>query len=114
MLISKAKDILDVAVNELNGLRNVTSAEVELAKKSLRGKINRDLDNNWRRLEDRTKAAYYLGRPNENLATQVDSVTDAQVQAVVEAALRTPLTFVAQGGEVNALPSWDKISSHFN
>ena len=110
----KAKDILDVTINELNGLRNVSSAEVEQAKRSLRGKINRDMDNNWRRLEDRTKATYYLGRPNDDLTTQLESVTDEQVRSAVEAALRSPLTLVAQGGEVNALASWDKISSRFH
>lgn len=110
----QARDILDVAVTELNGLRSASTAEVELAKKSLRARLNRDFDNSSKRLEDRTKSLYYLNRPNEDLLAQVESVSEDQVRSAVEAALKTPLTLVAQGGEVSAIPSWDKISSRFN
>jgi hypothetical protein len=36
------------------------------------------------------------------------------VQSAVDAALRSPLTLVARGGEVNTLPSYDNIAKRFN
>ena len=101
-------------MRELAGLRSVTPAELELAKQSLKGRLSRNNVSTWRRLEERTKAAYYLGRTNEHVAAEIDSLTVDQVQAAVEGALKTPLTFVSRGGEVNTLPSYDNISKRFN
>lgn len=64
-----AKDILNVAAQELNGLRDLSGADVELAKQSLKGKINRTYASTAKRLEERTKALYYLGHTNENFAS---------------------------------------------
>jgi hypothetical protein len=48
------------------------------------------------------------------VGSQIDSLTVAEVQSAVEAALKTPLTFVTRGGEVNTLPSYDAIAKKFN
>ena len=109
----QTKEIVDVAVNEINGLRGASGAEIELAKRSLKSRLNRELDTNWKRLEDRTKSLYYLNRPNEDLIYQVENVSEEQVKSAIETALKSPLTLCAQGGEINAIPSWDKISSRF-
>lgn len=87
---------------------------MELAKQTLKGRINRNNNSSWRRLEERSKSLYYLGATNEQIASQIDALTVAQVQAAVETALRSPLTFVTRGGEVNTLPSYDNISKRFN
>ena len=65
-------------------------------------------------MEERTKSLYYLGQTNEHLSSQIDALTLAEVQGAVEAALKSPLTFVTRGGEVNTLPSYDNISKRFN
>lgn len=95
-------------------LRNITPAELELAKQTLKGRLNRNSDSAWRRLEERVKSLYYLGETNENLSSRIDALTLAEVQAAVEATLKTPLTFVTRGGEVNTLPSYDNIAKRFN
>ena len=103
-----------MATTELAGLRNSSPADIELAKQTLKGKVNRQNGESWRRLEERTKALYYLGRTNEDFSSQVDAVSADQVLSAIDAALKSPLTFLAQGGEVNTLPSYDKIASRFN
>jgi len=66
---------LDVAAKELSGLRNITGAEVEIAKQTLKGRLNRSNIVSWKRLEERTKSLYYLGQTNENVASQIDAIT---------------------------------------
>lgn len=86
---------------------------MELAKQTLKGRLNRNNVSTWRRLEERTKSLYYLGQTNENLNAQIEALTAGEVQAAVEKALKTALTLVARGGEVNTLPSYDRISAKF-
>lgn len=85
-------------MEELNGLKTISQADLELAKSVFKGKISRSNVSTAKRLEERLKSLYYLRKTNENLAQQVDSITLAQVQEAVATALKTPLTFVAQGG----------------
>ena len=63
----KARDILNVAAQELAALRDASGADVELAKQALKGRINRAYASTAKRLEERTKALYYTGKTNENL-----------------------------------------------
>jgi hypothetical protein len=84
-----------------------------LAKQALKGRLNRELASVGKRLEERTKALYYLGKTNESLS-EIDNISASQVQEAVSNALRTPLTLVARGGEVNTLPSYDSISKLFD
>lgn len=102
-----------MAAKELSGLRTVSAADLELAKQSLKGKINRASTSSAKRLEERVKSLYYLGATNEHLASQIDTVTAEQVQAAVAHALKSQLTLVARGGEVTALPSYDSVSKLF-
>jgi len=55
-----------------------------------------------------------MGQTNENLASQIDDVTLAQVQEAVANSLKTPLTYVSRGGEVSSLPSYDNVTKLFN
>jgi len=95
-------------------LRNISGAEIEIAKQTLKGRLNRNNIISWKRLEERTKSLYYLGQTNENVASQIDAITVAQVQEAISKAIKTPLTFVARGGEVSNLPSYDNIIKKFN
>lgn len=51
----------NVAAQELANLRNVTAAEVELAKQSLKARVSLEHTSSWRRLEDRVKGLLYTG-----------------------------------------------------
>lgn len=66
------------------------------------------------RLAERTKSQYYLGKTNENLISDIDGVTQSQVEEAIKGVLNGPLTFVVRGGEVGSLPSYDKISNLLN
>ena len=44
----------------------------------------------------------------------IDGVSASDVQNAVSQALKTPLTVVAQGGEVNRIQSYDNLSKLFN
>ena len=79
-------------------LRNVTPAEVELAKQSLRARVSLEHTTSWRRLEDRIKALVYTGSAQVNVSEAIDRVSVADVQNAVSQALKSPLTLVAQGG----------------
>lgn len=87
---------------------------MELAKQTLKGKINRNNTNTSKRLEERAKSLYYVGNTNENLTTQIDSATLEEVQQAVNLALKSNLTYVSRGGEVNTLPSYDNVAKRFN
>ncbi len=105
---------MNSAATELSGLRNVSSEEFEAAKNALKGSLLRYYTKNWRRLEDRTKSLYYLGDTRENYAQAVDSVSQSEVVDAVNRALSSRVTLVAQGGEVQSLPSYDSVSKIFN
>jgi hypothetical protein len=60
------------------------------------------------------KSLYYTGKTNEHIGSQIDSLTAGDVQSAVASALKTPLTLVSRGGEVNTLPSYDNIAKRFN
>lgn len=98
----------------MNGLRTITPAELQLAKQALKGVLSRYYSNDSRRLEDRTKSLFYLGSTAEDYLARIDAVTLEQVQKAVADTLSSPLTFVARGGEVSQLPSYDVISKLFN
>ena len=61
-----------------------------------------------------TKALYYLNEAGEDNRGKIDAVSTSAVNEAVSAALRGKLTFVAEGGEVNTIGSYDKISQLFN
>lgn len=84
-----------------------------MAKKSLKGRINRTLSSTAKRLEDRTKELYYTGSTN-NIYNLIDGVSVNEVVEAVTKTFKSPLTFVTRGGEVNVLPSYDSIGKRFN
>jgi hypothetical protein len=48
------------------------------------------------------------------LNSQIDAVTLEEIQQAVNVALKSNLTYVSRGGEVNTLPSYDNIVKRFN
>ena len=80
----------------------------------LNGRLGRMFANSGKRLEERTKCVYYLGKAYENYNTLIDGVTAADVQNAVAKALSSPLTLVLQGGQVQKVGSYDKVSQLFN
>lgn len=79
-------------------MKNVTAAEVELAKQSLKARVTLEHSSSWRRLEDRIKSLVYTGSAQTDFGSAIDSVSVTDIQNAVSQALKTPLTFVAQGG----------------
>lgn len=79
-------------------MKNVTAAEVELAKQSLKARVTLEHTSSWRRLEDRIKSVVYTGNAQTEFISAIDSVSVSDIQNAVTQALKTPLTFVAQGG----------------
>lgn len=79
-------------------MRNITPAEIELAKQSLRARITLEHTSSWKRLEDRAKALFYTGSAQTEFGQAIDGVSATDIQNAVNAALKTPLTLVAQGG----------------
>jgi predicted Zn-dependent peptidase len=110
----QANDIVHIAARELATLRDASSADIELAKQALKGRINRSFASTARRLEERTKSLYYLGSTNEDISSQIDNVSASQVAEAITNSLRSKLTFVARGGEVNTLATYDAVSKLFN
>ena len=102
--------MVNVVAQELANLRSVTAAEVELAKQSLKARVSLEHTSSWRRLEDRVKGLYYTGSAQTEFGGAIDGVSVSDVQNAVSQALKTPLTFVAQGGEVNRIQSYDNLS----
>lgn len=105
---------MNVGAQTLNSLKNASEAQVEAAKAVLKAKIAHQLAHSGVRLEERTKRFYYSGNVGENYRSEIDSVSASAVTEAVSKALSSPLTFVAQGGQVNTVASWDKLSQLFN
>jgi predicted Zn-dependent peptidase len=102
-----------LAATELSELRNASSADVDAAKNALKGTYMRYYTKDHRRLEDRTKSLYYLGDTRENYSQAIDSVSHSEVIEAVNRALSSKVTILAQGGEVQHLPSYDSVSKMF-
>ena len=110
----QVNEIVNVGASTLSGLRNVSEAEVEVAKSVLKARLARHFNCSRRRLEERTKSLYYTGNAGDNYRSSIDAVSASDVNNAVAQALGTPLTLVARGGQVNTIGSWDKVSQLFN
>lgn len=95
-------------------LRNLSDADVEIAKASLKARLGRRFTSAVRRNEEFTKALYYLNETGEDYRSKIDEVTAASVNAAVAKAIKSNLTFVAEGAQVSSIPSYDKITQLFN
>lgn len=105
---------MNAGARVLSGLRSLSDADVQTAKASLKSRLSRRFANAGKRNEEMTKALYYLNEAGEDYRGKIDAVSTSAVNEAVSAALRGKLTFVAEGGEVNTIGSYDKISQLFN
>lgn len=97
----------------MSSLRNVSEADVQKAKNILKNSLKKANSNSGNRLCMATKMQYYLNKIVD-IESELDAVTASDVQAAVSRALSSPLTLVAQGGQVQRIPSYDKVSQLFN
>lgn len=98
ILYSQAQQVATVAAKGISELRNVSSAEVEIAKQTLKARITLEHTTSWKRLEDRTKALFYSGSAQVDFVEAINKITVQDVKTAVSQAIKTPLTLVAQGG----------------
>jgi predicted Zn-dependent peptidase len=110
---SNGNDILQALVGEIKGLtQKVDNQELERAKNITKSNILMALERQKDRLEEAVKNIKTYDKITfTDYASQVDKVTSDQVNAAVAKILSTKPTFVAHGGEVNRLPSLDKIEN---
>lgn len=109
----KAKDILNGSVAELKSLATSISAdELLTAKNTLKLSVLTALERQTDRLEETVKNIRTFKKvQHTEYAKQIDAITAAQVSAAVAKALKSTPTFVAQGGQANALPSFDQVQN---
>lgn len=110
---SNANEILEATVSELKGLTgSIAKEEFQRAKNLAKLNILTALERQKDRLEEAVKNVKVFGKvAYDQYASQIDSVTPEQVSSVVAAMLSSRPTFVAEGGEVNRLPSLDRIEN---
>lgn len=107
----RAKDILNHSIAELKAVATGVSAEELLsAKASLKNSVLTALERQTDRLEETVKNVRTFNKvQHTEYIKQIDSVTADQVSKTVAKILASQPTFVAQGSQVNALPSYDAI-----
>lgn len=107
----RAKDILNHSIAELKAVATtVTADELLTAKAALKNSVLNALERQTDRLEETVKNIRTFNKvQHTDYVKQIDGVTADQVSKVVAKVLASTPTFVAQGGQVNALPTFDAI-----
>jgi len=110
-LASNGNDILSALVGEIKGLtQKIPADELQRAKNILKSDILRALERQQDRVEESVKNIKTFGRLTfQDYAAEIDKVTGEQVNSAVAKILSGNPTFVAEGGEINKLPSYDQI-----
>jgi len=110
---SNASDVLNATVSELKSLTSsIGNDELQRAKALAKANILSALERQTDRLEESAKNVKVFGKVvHQHYADQIESVTSSHINSVMAAILSSRPTFVAEGGEVNTLPSLDKIES---
>jgi len=110
---SNGQDLLRALVSELRGLAdNIPGEELERAKNITKAHILMAMERQQDRLEEAAKNIRTFGRIAFNdYANNVENVTADQVNNVVQRLFNKRPTLIAQGGQVNNLPSLDAIEN---
>jgi hypothetical protein len=87
---------------------------VNIAKASLKVRLGKLFTRIYNRNEEMAKSLYYLKECGPDYLKKIDAVTTGAVNEAIAKALKGRLTFVAEGGEVTAIPSYDKLSQLFS
>jgi len=106
-------ELLGALTGELKGLTNkIDSQELERAKNITKSNILMALERQKDRLEEAVKNVKTYGKLTfQDYCHNIDQVNSDQVNSLVSRIIGTRPTFIAQGGEVNRLPSLDKIEN---
>lgn len=108
---NQAQNVLNETIRTLKDLATPVSAdELSRAKNALKVSIACALQRQCDRLEEAVKNQKTFGKVAfDNYFSEIDKVTADQVAKAVQKVLSSAPTFVAQGGEVNKLQSYDQI-----
>jgi len=104
---------MNALTGELKSLTNTIDAqELDRAKNITKSHILMALERQKDRLEEAAKNIKTYGKLSfQDYCNNIDRVSSEQVNRAVAKILGTKPTFVAHGGEVNKLPSLDRIES---
>lgn len=110
---SHASEIFDATTSLLKGLTDkIPQDELQRAKNVAKSNILTALERQKDRLEEASKNVKVFGKVVfQHYADQIDQVTADQVSNLLNAILSSQPTFVAEGGEVNTLPSYERIQN---
>jgi len=108
---SHASEILDLTAAELKRLtEKVPQDELQRAKNIAKTNILTALERQKDRLEEAAKNVKIFGKVVfQHYAEQIDQVTADQISSLVATILSHRPTIVLEGGEVNRIPSYDRV-----
>lgn len=111
---NKGSEILKGLVGELKGLTQpIPAEELTRAKNILKSNILMAMERQQDRLEEAVKNVKTFGSLKfQNYTELIDKVTSEQINSAVAKVISGKPTFVAEGGEINRLPSIDQIQNH--
>lgn len=115
-MASHSNQLWDLAVNELRGLKdNVGDAELHSAKQTLNVALRRGLERQSDSLAETLRNLKTFGSVrHQDYTNMVNEVTSDDVNRAVAKALSSNATFVAQGGNVERLPSSETLKNSLN
>jgi len=104
-------EILRALVNELRGLAHTIPAEeLTRAKNILKSNILMAMERQQDRLEESVKNIKTFNKLIfQDYTNIIDKVTSEQINSAVARIISGNPTFIAEGGEINRLPSYDQI-----
>lgn len=104
---SHSQDLLQVAIEELNNLKNrISDEELARAKNKLKMNILLTMEKQEDRLEEIAKNFLTFGDLTfHKYCDQIDAVTSEDINRAAERALSTKPTMVVTGGAINLVPT---------
>lgn len=108
--------MMDGVTKELIDLTRVTDLEVSRAKNLFKAQIMITLEKTGTRIEELARCYQTFGKvvTLQDYIKLIDAITPGQIRKLAERVLKTKPTMVLIGGNLDQIPSVDKISSRFN
>ena len=113
---SHAQELMDVALGELNALRNgVSDEELQRAKTNLKFNVLTSVERQGDRLEEMARNFTTFGDLTfHKHCDAIDAVTSEQVSQAATRALAGKPTLVVTGGAINLVPSTSDVQRQLN
>jgi len=110
----QAAELVDVICGEFEGMKKIEGAELDRAKMQLKTSVQMQLETRSAQVEDlgRQLLTYNKVMSAEQLCSQIDAVTSADVQRVASAMLKTRPS-VANIGNISHTPRYEQIAKRF-